>query len=152
MKEQIIEKFDIIGISVRTTNENAQAAIDIPKLWEKFMTESIIELIPNKIDSSIYCLYTDYEKDHTMPYTTILGCKVEHLSNIPSGMVGKAIETSRYTQFIAKGNLNEGAVFNAWTKIWNCDLNRAYSVDFEIYSEKAQSPSDAEVDIYIAIK
>lgn len=152
MSEQIIEKYNVIGISVRTTNEYGQSAIDIPKLWEKFMVESIIELIPNRMDNSIYCLYTDYEKDHTKPYTTILGCKVEHLSNIPSGMVGKAIETSRYAQFIAKGNLNEGAVFNEWTKIWSSDLNRAYTVDFEIYSEKAQNPFDAEVDIYIALK
>jgi predicted transcriptional regulator YdeE len=30
----------VIGIEVRTTNENEQAAKDIPVFWEKFMKEN----------------------------------------------------------------------------------------------------------------
>jgi predicted transcriptional regulator YdeE len=70
---------------LRTTNENNQAAQDIPVLWEKLMNEGIVNAIPNKIDTTIYSLYTDYEKDHTKPYTTILGCKVENIDHIPEG-------------------------------------------------------------------
>jgi predicted transcriptional regulator YdeE len=32
------------------------------------------------------------------------------------------------------------------------DLGRTFTADFEIYGEKAQDPSDAEVDILIAVK
>jgi len=32
-----LESFKVIGISVRTTNENGQAAKDIPFLWNKFL-------------------------------------------------------------------------------------------------------------------
>lgn len=71
-----LDTFYVIGIAVRTTNENQKAAQDIPVLWNKFMTEGIINQIPNKADHAIYCIYTDYEKDYTKPYTTILGCKV----------------------------------------------------------------------------
>nr|WP_313819639.1 effector binding domain-containing protein [uncultured Allomuricauda sp.] len=36
-----IEPFNIIGISIRTTNENEQASKEIAELWDKFMSESI---------------------------------------------------------------------------------------------------------------
>jgi predicted transcriptional regulator YdeE len=147
-----IEPFKVIGISARTTNENGQASQDIPALWNKFMSEEIIEKIPNKIDNSIYCIYTDYEKDHTKPYTTILGCRVSSLDTIPNGMVGKAFDEATYTKHIAKGNILQGMVFGEWTKIWNSDLDRTFTADFEVYGEKAQNPENAEVDIFVAAK
>ena len=147
-----IQKFDIIGISVRTTNENGQSAQDIPALWNKFMTEGIQQKIPGKISEEIFCIYTDYEKDHTKPYTTILGCKVESLDFVPENMVGKTVESAEYEKIIAKGNLNEGIVYNKWLEIWNSDLNRSFTADFEVYGEKVQDPKNAEVDIYIAIR
>jgi len=152
MSNHTIKKFNVIGISVRTTNENGQAGQDIPALWNKFMTERILEKIPNKIDNSIYCVYTEYEKDHTKPYTTILGCRVENLEAIPSGMTGKTFEGTIYTKYIAKGNILQGLVFEEWTKIWNSDLDRTFTADFEVYGEKAQNPENAEVDIFIAVK
>lgn len=147
-----IESFKVIGIEVRTTNENNQAAQDIPVLWEKLMKENIVENIPNKIDNTIYSIYTDYEKDHTKPYTTLLGCKVENLDIIPEGMIGKSFEGGNYVKFTPKGNLAEDLVINEWIKIWNMDLERIFTADFEMYGEKAQNPSDAEVDILIAVK
>jgi len=89
MNHQQIEPFNIIGISVRTTNENGQAVKDIPALWNRFMSEGIANKIPNKTSESIYCIYTEYEKDHTKPYTTIIGCRVDQVENIPAGMVGE---------------------------------------------------------------
>ena len=147
-----MEPFDIIGIAVRTTNENGQAGQDIPALWNKFMSEGIAAKIPNKIDDSIYCIYTEYEKDHTKPYTTILGCKVENLNNIPADMIGKSFGEATYNQYLAKGNLSEGVVFEAWTKIWNSDLDRTFTADFEVYGAKAQNPTEAEVEIFIGVK
>ncbi|WP_347217722.1 GyrI-like domain-containing protein [Chryseobacterium sp.] len=147
-----VEPFKVIGITVRTMNENEQAAKDIPVLWEKFMKENVLNTIPNKIDNTIYSIYTEYEKDHTKPYTTLLGCKVENLDHIPEGMTGKSFDGGDYVKFTAKGNLAEGLVINEWFKIWNMDLERTFTADFEIYGEKAQNPSDAEVDILIAVK
>ncbi len=152
MHNMKIEPFKVIGIAVRTTNENNQAAQDIPVLWEKLMNEGIVNAIPNKINTTIYSLYTDYEKDHTKPYTTILGCKVENLDHIPEGMVGKSFEGGNYIKFTAKGNLADNLVINEWIKIWNMDLGRIFTVDFETYGEKALNPSEAEVDIFIAVE
>ncbi|TLX26498.1 AraC family transcriptional regulator [Chryseobacterium indologenes] len=147
-----MEPFKVIGISVRTTNENNQAAKDISVLWENLMNEDTLNRIPNKTDNTIYSIYTDYEKDHTKPYTTILGCKVENLDHIPEGMVGKSFDGGDYIKFTTKGDLAKDLVINEWLKIWEMDMDRAFTADFEVYGEKAQNPSDAEVDIFIAVK
>lgn len=152
MNNMKVEPFKVIGISVRTTNENGQAGKDIPVLWEKMMNENIINSIPNKIDNTIYSIYTDYEKDHTKPYTTVLGCKVENFDNIPEGMIGYSFDGGDYVKFTTKGDLSKGLIINEWLKIWEMDLGRVFTADFEVYGEKAQNPSDAEVDILIAVK
>jgi predicted transcriptional regulator YdeE len=41
MNTQTIEAFYVIGITVRTTNANQQAATDIAALWQRFMQEAI---------------------------------------------------------------------------------------------------------------
>lgn len=152
METQIIQKFNVIGIAVRTTNENGQSSIDIPALWAKFMSEGIATKIPNKISDDVYCIYTDYEKDHTAPYTTVLGCQVSSLYEIPEGMTGKIFEQASYTKRIAKGNIMEGMVFHEWVKIWNAALPRTFVADFEVYGEKSQNPENAEVEIFIGVK
>ncbi len=144
--------FQLIGISIRTTNENGQSANDIPALWEKFVSEALIEKIPNRVNDTLYCIYTNYEKDHTKPYTTILGCQVENLNEIPEGMIGKTFEEANYQKFTAKGNLMQGAVFNEWTRIWNAEIPRTFIADFEVYDEKSHNPEDAEVEIFIGVK
>src|SRR5690606_1631514 len=76
MNNQIIQKFYVIGISIRTINENGQSAKDIETLWGKFWGEEIQKQIPNKVNDNIYAVYTDYETDFTGPYTTIIGLPV----------------------------------------------------------------------------
>jgi predicted transcriptional regulator YdeE len=152
MNIQPIEAFHVIGISVRTSNENGKALVDIPALWGKFISEATLVRIPGKIDNTVYCIYTEYEKDHTKPYTTILGCKVKSLDKIPEGMVGVTVASGNYQPFTAKGNLTKGAVYNEWTKIWNSYIERAFTSDFEMYGARAQNPADGEVDIFIAVK
>ena len=146
------EPFKVIGISVRTTNENNQAAIDIAALWGKFMNENVLNAIPNKIDNTVYSIYTDYESDHTKPYTTLLGCKVENLNTIPDGMMGKSFNGGDYVKLSAKGDLMKGLIVNKWLEIWAMDLARVYTADFEVFGEKAQNPGDAEIDFLIAVK
>lgn len=152
MNEVSIEPFHVIGIAIRTTNENNQAASDIPALWARFMGEKISDVIPNKIDNSVYSIYTDYEKDHTRPYTTLLGCKVKNLDSIPDGMIGKSFDGGQYIKLTANGDLSQGIVFNKWLEIWGMNMERIFTADWEVYGEKAQNPSDAEVDIFIAVK
>lgn len=152
MQKVKIEPFEIIGISVRTTNEKGRATKEIAQLWGRFISESILDAIPNKVDNTVYSLYTDYDGDHTRPYTAILGCKVENLNTIPAGMVGKSFKGGNYVKRTAKGDLMKGLIVNEWMKIWEMNLERIFTVDFEVFGEKAQNPNDAEVDFLIAIK
>lgn len=145
------EGFMVIGLLIRTTNENGQSAQDIPQLWERFMTENIKAQIPNTIDSEVLCIYTNYEEDHTKPYDTLLGCRVANLDVIPEGLVGRSFESGSYAQFTSEGNLTQGVVYHSWVDIWNQDLDRTYKADFEVYGEKAQDPTQAQVDIFVGI-
>lgn len=145
-----IDPFKYIGIAIRTSNENGKAAVDIAQLWQRFFTEKIMSKIPNKINQEICLLYTDYEKDYTRPFTALLGCKVEDIMFIPSGMVAKKISGGTYLRFNPKGRLAD-IVVNEWVNIWSSGLDRAYSADFEIYGTKSRDPENAEVEIYVAI-
>lgn len=116
------------------------------------MNEKVLEAIPNKIDNTVYSIYTEYESDHTKPYTTILGCKVETLSIIPERMVGRSFDGGNYVKFSAKGDLMKDLIINKWLEIWKMDLNRLFTADFEVFGEKAQNPADAEIDFLIAVK
>lgn len=151
MKKQL-ESFQVIGLSVRTSNEDGRATKDIPELWNQFFTSGALEKIPNRQDDTLYCIYTDYEKDHTRPYTTVLGCRVENLNEVPEGMTGLTIGAGQYQQYPLKGNLNEGLVYVQWTEIWQSSLDRSFAADFEVYDHRSLDPSNAEVDIFISVR
>lgn len=147
------EKFTVVGIAIKTSNENNQAMQDIPALWDKFMREGVADQIKNKIDQSIYGVYTDYEGDHTKPYLTLIGCKVPNGNvDVPKGMVQREIQPADCNKFVSKGDATQGAIYNTWTEIWESDLDRAYSADYEVYDERAMNPKDVEVDIFVSVK
>ncbi len=152
MNNQIIQKFNVVGISLRTTNENGKAAKDIEALWGKFWNEEIQNQIPNKINNDIYAVYTEYETDFTGPYTVIIGLPVSSLENIPDGFEGVIIEKATYQKFISKGKMPE-AVVSTWMEIWqNKNLNRAYKANFTIHGEKYYDGDHAEVETFISLK
>lgn len=152
MQKVKIEAFKLIGISIRTTNKNGQAAKEIAALWDQFMVNDVFNVIPDKIDPSIYSLYTDYESDHTGAYTALLGCKVKSLDTIPHGMIGKSFDGGDYVRIMAKGDLTEGLIVKEWAKIWEMDLDRRFTADFELFGEKAQDPKNAEIAFFVAVK
>lgn len=150
---QHIDAFDIIGITIRTNNSNPHTLLsNMQTLWGKFISENIQEQIPNKLDNSIYCIYTEYESDYTGDYTAFLGCKVSNLINVPTGLTGKSFNAGFYKKFVTRGDLNKGVVYNTWQQIWNSDLNRAYVADFEVYNEQAHNPENTIVEIFVGLK
>lgn len=153
MKSQIIQKFNVIGISSRTTNKNGQSLKDIETLWEKFWSEKIQDQIPNKVNDNIYAIYTDYETDFNGAYTTIIGLPVKALENIPNGFVGITIERGNYKKFVSKGKMPE-AIVKTWMEIWadnKLDKQRSYNVDFTIHDEKYYDGDNAQVETFISI-
>ncbi len=152
MNNQSIPKFNVIGISIRTTNENGQSAIDIEKIWDRFWNEDIQKQIPNKVNDDIYAVYTDYETDFTGSYTAIIGLPVSSLENIPEGFLGITIETAVYKKFVSKGTM-PAAILNTWMEIWqNKNMDRTYIADFTVHGKKYYDGDNAEVETFISVK
>ncbi|MCI5052728.1 MAG: GyrI-like domain-containing protein [Simkaniaceae bacterium] len=150
MEQVSREETKMIGIEIRTSNAPEAAPIDIPKHWEKFSAENIFERIPNKKSHDVIGLYCEYEGDFTQPYTFVIGCEVESLDDIPEGMVGKMVPASKYARFPVSGDFPQSLI-NTWKRIWQTDLQRTYTCDFELYGEKFQGEGQ-ELDIYIAVE
>src|SRR5262249_52163146 len=87
----------VMGISQRTNNTaEARSSGVIPKTWERFMKEGLLQQIPNRTDANVIALYTDYTSDTDGDYSFVLGAKVTDGGQIPSGRVLKRIPAGRY--------------------------------------------------------
>lgn len=151
MKKVSLPAKRILGIETRTTNQENQAEKAITDLWETFMSENLIKKIPNKIDSSVFCVYTHYESDFTGEYRVILGCEVSSVDELPENMISTEIPEQTYEVFEAKGQIPQSIV-KTWEEIWNTPLSRAYTADFEKYKIADFSNQDPMVEIFIVLK
>jgi predicted transcriptional regulator YdeE len=100
------------------------------------MSDGVLEQIEDRVNDDIYCVYTDYESDHNGAYTTIVGCKVNDIENVPEGLTSLSVASASYIKYTAKGKLPD-AVAQTWQYIWNSTIDRAYVADFDVYSAKA---------------
>lgn len=151
MHYQVVEKpvEMVIGISCRTHNDTA--SLDIPKLRDRFFNEGFFAKIPNAISQEIITLYYDYEGDHTKPYSYLIGCKTSSLDNIPADMVGVRIPESQFAVFQPKGPF-PASIVNTWIAVWNMNLNRSYSVDYELYQANFNPDTAEGAALFIGIK
>jgi predicted transcriptional regulator YdeE len=161
MEPRVVEQqeFSVVGIQVRTSNaKEITGSGAIPKQWEKFFKEGIADKIPNKVDSTVYAVYTGYASDYNGEYDFIIGMKVSRLSDVPPGMVAKKIPGGKYAVVTsAKGPVAK-VVPQAWQRVYSLDDNnqlggaRAYKADFELYDQRSQNPQDSQVDLYVGLK
>ncbi|HTE02244.1 MAG TPA: GyrI-like domain-containing protein [Mucilaginibacter sp.] len=145
-----LESFHVIGISVRTTNQNSQSDKDIGSLWQRFTEGNLAAQINDKLSDDIYCVYTEYESDHTGFYTAILGCKIKGGSEAPRGFVSVNIPAGTYQVYKPKGKFPE-SIANAWREIWKAPISRKYTADFDLYKAGPKSFEETEVEIYLAV-
>ncbi len=147
--EKIIPEMRIVGIELRTDNSE----LGIKKIgahWQRFYADQILRQIPNRINDNIIALYTDYEADHTKPYSLILGAETTNTDTAPEGMVLKRIPSQKYAIFTAKGLLPQ-ALVRKWQEIWDTNIQRKFNADFELYGEQSNKGDESEVNVYIAI-
>ncbi|MGB7554301.1 MAG: GyrI-like domain-containing protein [Candidatus Korobacteraceae bacterium] len=155
-----LDGFEVVGIAVRTNNaKEAEPDGAIPKLWQRFMQEHVLDRISHKTNPDIYAVYTDYASDANGDYTLVLGAKVGTAGNsqVPSGMVKKEIPAGQYAVFTSERGPVAKVVLERWQRIWSyyespANGQRAYRADFEVYDQRAADPADAQVDIYIGAK
>lgn len=161
VEPRIVEQpeFWVIGIQARTSNAKEVAGGGaIPKQWDRFFKEGIAAKIPNKVDSIIYAVYTNYASDYHGEYDFIIGMKVSGVSNVPSGMIVQKVPGGRFAVITSVKGPVEQVVPQAWQRVYSLDNNkqlggaRAYKTDFELYDQRAQNPQASQVDFYIGLK
>lgn len=115
------------GITGRGNNSNP-APIGIA--WQKFVTI--------KPAGECFGIYTNYESDYQGDYDFILASPTQF-----EGAEPVVLMAGDYLEFeVPEG---QAGVAKMWGKIWNMDINRAYTTDFEHYQ------NDGKVKIYIAL-
>lgn len=141
----------IVGILCRTSNAPEYGPQDIPRLWGRFYSEDIMSKIPNKASHEVIALYCDYEGDYTKPYSIVIGCPVNSIETVPHGLIAKTIPSGSFAVFRAVGE-HPASLIETWGKIWQTELNRSYTGDYEFYGDKFNSGSPKEVEVLIAIE
>jgi predicted transcriptional regulator YdeE len=149
--------FLVIGIEARTTNaKEATADGIIPRQWQRFFQEGILEKIPNKIAGNIYAVYSDYANDHNGEYDYVIGAMVKEGSVPPPGMVAKNVSGGRFAVLTSDRGPLPSVVPQAWQTIFKLEgekkLQRTYKADFEIYDQRSRDPQNAQVDLYVGMK
>ena len=145
-----INEFQIVGIKIRTTNKNNQSQNDLSQLWQRFFNDGIFNKIPDKTDSKIYCVYSDYESDFLGEYTALVGCRVNSSPDLPEDLSEIIIKESSYICFNDKGNVKD-KVYELWQHIWISSLKRKYTKDFEVYSN-LEDVDNTNIEIFVAVE
>lgn len=145
-----LDEKNVVGISMMTTNENGESMKDIGALWQRFITEGILNNIQDKTTGKALGLYTDYEDDATAPYRFM--CCAEVSTDIcgDKHLEARLIPQGKYAKFTIKGDLVK-SVGAAWQKIWSMSLDRAYSCNFELYHHDSDDMNNQTIDLYISI-
>ena len=153
MKYEIVELDEkvVSGIKIKTTNKDGKAMQDIGMTWQKLFADGIYEKITNKVNSKTIGLYTEYEGDYTKPYTFIAGAEVSKELQIGEELESIIIPKGKYAKFIITGDV-QNSVGQAWQEIWNMDLKRKYTCDFEEYQNNSEDMQKQEIHIYIALE
>ena len=155
MKYEIVELDEkvVVGIKIRTTNQEGKSIQDIGKTWQKLFADKIYDNILNKVNNKTIGLYTNYEGDYTKPYTFIAGVEVNKIEETEANKeVEKIIiPKGKYAKFIVNGDI-QNSVGKAWQEIWSMDLKRKYICDFEEYQNNVSDIKKQEIHIYIGIE
>lgn len=151
-----VDRLTVIGLETRTSNaEEAAGNGNIAKLWGRLQSDPFLSQIPNRADSHILAVYSNYESDKDGPYTYLLGAKVSSVKQVPPGMVARTIVPGTYAMFTAEGGSPAELTVSLWKRIWSLEkpdqLHRAYKTDYEVHYTVPDNSANTHVDVYIGI-
>lgn len=139
-----LDQKTIVGVSAITSNSDPKMSAVIGGLWEKLYQGGVNAAIKNKINEYAIGLYSDYSNNQ---YCVTAGNEVSKPEN--DKLAVKIIPAGKYAKFSVHGHM-EKAVAKAWGEIWNMDLDRSFTGDFEEYLNSDWE--NADIDIYVALK
>lgn len=139
-----LEQKTVVGLSAVTGNADPKMGEVISGLWEKLYQGGVNAAIKNKVNEYAIGLYSDYTKDQ---YCVTAGDEVSKPEN--PELAVKRIPAGKYAKFSVHGNMVK-AVAEAWGEIWQMDLDRSFTGDFEEYLNSDWE--NADIDIYVALR
>lgn len=150
----------LIGVTARTSNAREQdpATAKIGPTVQRYFHQALSEKISHrKKPGTTYCVYTNYESDHTGDYTYFIGEEVSSFDELPEGFETLTISPQSYAKFTTSPGPMPNVVIQAWQEIWNMDATalegeRSYHADFEVYDERASNHAAVVADIYIGVR
>lgn len=140
----ILEEKIVAGVSATTGNSDPSMGEIISGLWEKLYQGGVNAAIKNKVNEYAIGLYSDYAGDS---YCVTAGNEVSKAEN--PELTVKIIPAGKYAKFSVHGNM-ERAVAEAWSQIWQMQLDRSFTGDFEEYLNC--DFENCDIDLYIALK
>lgn len=144
MKIENHEGFDVIGLSGRVQNDQPSG---IMALWTAFHQSALRERLTDVLGNDFYCVYHDYVGDHSQPYFMTIGYRVSAGAACPEGLCRVTLPAQTIAIFETIGEQPK-ALISQWQAIWQSDLDRTYSADFDTY----HAESLTTVTISIGVK
>ncbi len=151
-KPEELGGFQVVGITIRTTNADGNAAQDINALWQRFFEQAVGEAIPAKDGEALYAIYHSYDGGADQPYSLTIGCRVKTDDfALPEGLDSVFVEAGDYMIFAAQGEQPK-ALIETWQAVWKSDLNRTFKTDVEIYGPRFFEAGLHEILVCIGVK
>src|SRR5439155_7920616 len=129
-----IPGFTVVGIEARTHNaKEATADGIIGRQWHRFIDDAMADRIPDKSDSNLYAVYSEYASDHDGEYTFTVGAPVKAQVAVPGGMVRKLIVAGKYAVITTQKGPFPKVIPEAWLEIFKLEdegkLKRSYRTE-----------------------
>lgn len=139
-----LQEKTVVGVSDKTGNSDPKMGAIIGELWRKLYQDGISQQIQNRVNEYAIGLYSDYEGEQ---YSVTVGHEVSQAEN--DNLVKKVIPAGNYAKFSVHGDMQK-AVAQSWEAIWQMNLDRSYTGDFEEYLNCVDGVAD--INLYIALK
>lgn len=144
-----LQKKRIVGVSVRTSNASPDMQQKIGELWTRYFREINGRLAGGK-GQAAYGLYTNYENGAQGDYDAFVGCEVDGDPAPQEGIRYVTIPAGSYAKFQFHGDVTKDmGIF--WKQVWQENLPRKFTCDFEEYSIGMGNGQPTDVAIYVAL-
>ena len=156
-KTTLQSPFYVAGFLVRTNNaDEASGKGKIGDLWQRFFKENLGAQIPNRADSALTVVYSEYAGDEKGDYNYLLGARVTSTDHLPAGMNFKQVQPGTYAVVPTEVGQMPQVLQKTWQRIWKMSPNemggkRAFATDFEIYDERSANPAHAQVEVHVGM-
>ena len=138
--------FTVAGVSARVRNDRPEA---FAQLWDEFRKADIPAALPQRRSDEVYSLYTQYESDHTGEFTLVIGYAVADGVSVPDELDAHDVPAAHYAVIRAEGPMPQ-ALIETWRAIWESDLQRTYTGDFDLYRQGVDG-APGPIDIHVAV-